>query len=214
MDGWDFINRSLWGEDGSIFINQSAHLGLSSIWTPYAGYLHVFIRIVAYLANFADLQFIPYIYFLGWLLAYIFTVYIISSRLLNQKISRLTIVITIALVSLQPHLGEVFFTLTNSQWLLGLCLFIYVLIPKVSWNLWIDLPIIGILSLTGPFSIITLPVFCLKIYLANSLSKDWPILVTIAVGALTQLVLLLFFTDRLEKSTFEFSFFLNRSIIL
>lgn len=45
------IAQYLWAEDGSIFINQAHTLGLAALWQPYAGYLHLYPRLVALLAN-------------------------------------------------------------------------------------------------------------------------------------------------------------------
>jgi hypothetical protein len=45
------IDRTLWGEDGAIFINQAREFGFSSLWITYAGYFHLYPRLVAWLSS-------------------------------------------------------------------------------------------------------------------------------------------------------------------
>lgn len=43
------VEQTLWAEDGTVFINQARELGVSSLWTTYAGYFHIYPRLVAWL---------------------------------------------------------------------------------------------------------------------------------------------------------------------
>jgi hypothetical protein len=47
-----FLNPQFWAEDGVIFFTQNLTFGLSAFWKPYAGYLHLTPRIIAYLCGF------------------------------------------------------------------------------------------------------------------------------------------------------------------
>lgn len=106
------IARYLWAEDATIFISQAQSLGLASLWQPYAGYLHLYPRLVALLASQFPLIYTPALFFSGWLLAYIFAFSILIHRALQAGIAPLPLAILVFLISIQPNLGEVFFTIT------------------------------------------------------------------------------------------------------
>lgn len=166
------IARYLWAEDATIFISQAQSLGLASLWQPYAGYLHLYPRLVALLASQFPLIYTPALFFSGWLLAYIFAFSILIHRALQAGIAPLPLAILVFLISIQPNLGEVFFTITNAQWTLGIALAIWAL-SNSSVSL-ITAPIWILLGLTGPFSLLLLPVLLLKMLVFKDFRNNWP----------------------------------------
>ncbi|MEL7940542.1 hypothetical protein [Pseudomonas delhiensis] len=66
----NLITASLWAEDGRIFMEQASH-GLESVWTVYAGYIHLYPRLAALIARAAPLLSTPLIFNLAWLCAYL-----------------------------------------------------------------------------------------------------------------------------------------------
>lgn len=115
----EFINPQLWAEDGTVFLSQAHTLGLQSIVTPYAGYLHVLPRTVAFFANFFPLESAPHIYFIFSFLALHFVCQYLA------RVPWLPVPLKIAFplaVVLAPHTGEVFLTLTNIHWICALLL--------------------------------------------------------------------------------------------
>ena len=110
----------IWAEDGSIFINQAYSMGLSSITTVYAGYIHLYPRIVAYISVFLPVSLIPFIFSLAWLVVYIFMLYQIIDFYKTCKKNNIIILVIVVLVGLISHQGESFFNITNAQFFLAI----------------------------------------------------------------------------------------------
>lgn len=183
------ISRYLWAEDSSTFLLQAKLLGISSIWQPYAGYLHIYPRLIALIANQFSLIYTPWIFFSGWLVAYTFAFSVIIQRALSLGIKPLSVAGFVLLVSLQPHFGEVYFTLTNAQWCLGTALCIWILsIEEVSLPaLFFTIPIWLILGLTGPFSILLIPALLAKVFFRKDFKKNFFVYMLIFGCAAVQL---------------------------
>jgi hypothetical protein len=159
LDGNYFTGKYLWAEDGDIFINQAQSLGLSSIWTPYAGYIHAYPRLISFIGSFFELKNQPYILVGGWAFAFAFMVTVIVIRAVNLGLNFIHLFALVALVALQPNFGEVFFNITNSQWVLGAALTIYVL-ASTDTNKTLSFSeciLLAFLCFTGPFSILIAP---------------------------------------------------------
>jgi len=166
-----YWGKYLWAEDGNIFLNQSQEMGLAAILHPYNGYLHFFPRVMAEAAQLFSLVYQPTVLLAGWLLAYLIMMHALLSAALKARGSVLAVAVLLALVSLQPNYGEVFFNITNSQWMIGAALFTYALTDATgsSRQKKIKGALLVPLSLTGPFSIVLTPVLLLKLVL----KKDW-----------------------------------------
>lgn len=152
----------LWAEDADLFLRQGIDLGAAAFVTPYAGYFHLYTRLVAGVATVLSPAFYPQVMAVGWWLAYL------ATCLLLIRWS------TIAVVSvvLQPHGGEVFFSATNAQWWLGLYLFVYFTWldqqPSVAtWLHRLDCVVIVVASLSGPFAFLVWPVMVLRRWLVG-----------------------------------------------
>lgn len=167
---WD--GRYLWAEDGNIFITQSIALGYKSIFTPYAGYIHLFPRLIALTSNIIDLKYIPTIFFLAWCGAVYYTLFIVFKWSFNQSKSLLFAILSALLVLLQPHSGEVFFNITNAQWFLGIALFLIIIDEDFHLS-YLSIFGIGLLGLTGPFSVLYLPVIMLCIIMKKDFTRNW-----------------------------------------
>jgi len=157
-----FIYNSLWAEDSTVFIKQAGEFGIESLWMPYAGYLHLYPRIIALIAEQLPVDLTPVIFFTSWLVSYFILFWVVIDRLITHDVSHLTIISIIALISIQPALGEVYFTITNAQWFLAAALLIYVLIPNRSatrstTSNTTHYTFIAIACLTGPFCIFIIP---------------------------------------------------------
>ena len=163
LEGNFFTGKYLWAEDGNIFINEANSLGLSSIWTPYAGYINFYPRLISLIASFFELTNQPYILLAGWALAFSFLTVVIVIRAINLNLNVFHLCALIALVALQPNFGEVFFNITNSQGILGAALTIYVF-ASIDENKSISFSeclLLVVLCLTGPFSILIAPILIL-----------------------------------------------------
>lgn len=191
LDGFDFYpGKYLWAEDGSIFLNDAQSMGLLAIFKPYRGYLLFCTRLTAFLATNLDLIYRPIITLAGWFFAYFLMIYTIASAARNLGIGWLSSVVLIGLVSLQPNYGENFFNITNSQWMLGATLMVLVLVnseqtrrERIFKNILL-IPLV----LTGPFSIIVLPLIFIKLFfLKDWKNNKWSYL-TVFLGSIVQLI--------------------------
>jgi hypothetical protein len=176
----------LWAEDGSIYINQARSLGVSSLWTPYAGYLQTYSRLIALIGNIFPLRDIPSIYIVGWFFAFFVTIYVIRKNFVALGYRTIGIVIAIAAVFLQPNCGEVFFNNVNAQWLIGLALAVYIITLTAPSQTVLGIFGTFVASVSGPFSIIYIPIILYKIRLRDNLLKYWAIYSATILGALVQ----------------------------
>jgi len=172
LDEFDyFLGKFIWAEDGTVFLSKAQSLGLSAIIEPYAGYLHLYPRLVAHLSLFFDLLYRPLVILAGWLIAYFFMVFTFSRIAKRVGFSSTLTTFLIVIVTLQPHYGENFFNITNSQWLLGAALSLWTLTPNedMRHRPFLKALLLILLSLTGPFSIILIPLLLIKLIFI----KDW-----------------------------------------
>lgn len=146
-------NPQFWAEDGAVFFQQQP-AGAAPVWLqPYAGYLHVLPRLVAWLATFVPLALVPTVYAYASLAINAACVASLVQRLLPAKLA----LAALAGVLLVPTNGEVFGTLTNSQWFLQLFLLAWCFLPggpkHAVPRMALALAVL-MAALTGPFSLL------------------------------------------------------------
>jgi len=196
------ISQTLWAEDGSVFINQAHEMGISSLWTTYAGYFHLYPRLVALFSSFFDLKTTPIIFFSGWLLAYTSLVYVAANRALQYGLNPIEAGLLVILMIAQPHSGEVFFNLTNAQWFIGGALAIYVLVPNIDKSSIFEKWILSVASLTGPFSLILTFILLMQLVIYRDWKDRKYIYTIVGAGALIQ-VAAIFLSNRLTNGGFD-----------
>jgi hypothetical protein len=189
--GWRSIAESLWAEDSTIFLNQVYTLGAATLWTPHQGYLHTFQRLFCLAVASFPLAAAPYLLFAGWCLAFAAMVYVLDHRLRRRGFNVAWVVVVIALIGLQPNWGEVYFSITNSQWVLGLALALYVCLPEPDATNPVELTALGVACITGPFSLLLLPVLGAQALIRKDLPVRWRTYLLVTTGALIQLAVLL-----------------------
>lgn len=192
MDASASINEYLWAEDGPIFINQAQEYGANAFSQSYAGYLHTYPRLISFVSNFFELAQQPYILFLGWLISFGLLTLIITHRVVKLGIPSYLTITLACLIALQPNNGEVFFNITNSQWMLGAGLTVYVLTTskKTAPPSFPHYLLIFIMSLTGPFSILLTPVLLFHWAFFRSIRLYLPMYLTVLAGASIQALIL------------------------
>lgn len=185
------VDNTLWAEDGKIFIQEANRLAGTSIWTPYAGYLHVYPRLIAWASTYFDARLTPLIFFTGWLSAFTWFACIVGRKLYPLGATLWSGMLTLLLLVAHPHQGEVFFNLTNAQWFMGAGLAVYVLIPEHEPAPLYEKVMLLIAALTGPYALLLLPVLLLQL----AIYKDWVhrknIYVLMTLGAIVQLFVIL-----------------------
>lgn len=160
-----FASRHLWAEDGNIFLND-ASAGWSTLWRPYAGYIHLYPRLIALISQCVELINRPNILLGGWLISYVLLVHSIARLMRAIGASPIHTAAAVALVTLQPQNGEVLFNITNSQWMIGASLFTIAITPQQGTEgttpLWLGAVVL--MGLTGPFSIILASIIILYLW--------------------------------------------------
>jgi hypothetical protein len=193
------ITDTLWAEDGVIFINEARTYGINSIWKTYAGYFHVLPRIVAYLAVNLNPSFIPYVFFMFWLVVLAFLIYVLTKVGEDHALTPSSIILITILSIAQPNSGEVFFTITNAQWMLGCTLALLIISDtnlKSSRTLSLTLVFV---SLTGPFSLIFSPLVFMRLFFHKDFRNYTGFYTIILTCALLQ-GLTIFLSQRITKT--------------
>lgn len=169
-------------EDGPIFFQQSHLIGWRALVSPYAGYFVTFQRIVAFVASPFGAVYAPDIYVVGWIVALCWSVATIASSAVPHAW-----IYSLAFM-LVPQRGALIASLTNSQWILAAAMVFVVASPAPASRLVRSnqLGLIVVSGLSGPFSILTLPVAAGRLYLQRS-RFDWYVASAVGACALIQL---------------------------
>lgn len=157
----------LWAEDADLFLRQAIDLGPAAVVTPYAGYFHLYSRLVAWAATWLPASMYPAVLGGGWWLAYVGTCLLIIRWAQAMGLPAWLGIVAVVAVVLQPHGGEVFFSATNAQWWLGLYLFVHFIWldqrqGAAAWLRCLDRVFIVLASLSGPFAFLVWPVIALR----------------------------------------------------
>lgn len=154
-----FLHPQFWAEDGVFFYDNYVS-GLSAVFSPYNGYLHLVPRLIAIVGSGFDPRWIPGCY------AYLSLALTLSLALRTQS-RRLPFATNAGYalaVALVPDAPDGLMNPTNLQFILvgGLILLLLSRDPANSWELFHDVGVTLILGLTGPFSIVLAPFFLLR----------------------------------------------------
>ena len=117
--------------------------------------------------------------------------FVIEHRLRSRGLGVAWISVALIIVFLQPQGGEVFFSITNTQWLLGLTLAIYLCLPEPDPGSRLELAALALVCLTGPFSLLLLPVLGLQLLVRRDWQSRWKTYAIVAIAASVQLLVLL-----------------------
>ncbi len=169
------LNPQFFAEDGTIFFSQQYGHLLPQLFIPYAGYLHFLIRLVAYFASFFDTLYAPLIYEGAAI--------IISTAIMTYFIKKslhifnpIMIIFSFAFAITN---GEEFGSITYILWFCQILLFILIIYPSSANEKLVqrvlNLSLILILALTGPFSLF-LSLILILIYLVSLMKPSKTIL--------------------------------------
>ena len=169
-----FTNPQFWAEDGIIFFKQCYEFSWESFLIPYAGYIHLVPRLVAILSSLlCDYKHAPVFYNITALIIYSIIVCNIFSPRFKVKNK---VLYSLSLVLVPSYGNEIFMNLTNVQWFMAILLVIVLLKEEPStmygnvFLQWIgDLMQLILVGLTGPFIILILPFYILKVFIRKSL---------------------------------------------
>jgi len=184
-----FLNPQFWAEDGVIFFKECYYYSFSSAYTPYAGYLHFIPRIIALISNkLIGVRLSPFFYNTCALIIYIAVVINVYSRRVNLN-NKILYILSLCLV---PCYGnEIFMNVTNIQWFTGI-LIIVILIKREPSSQFGNIPLqwasdimqLLLAGLTGPFIVILLPLYAIRLYIQRNIHS----LVVGVVAGITSII--------------------------
>ncbi len=152
------LNPQFWAEDGGLFfIEAERYGGWGLLFRPYAGYLLFIPRLIAAFGAWIPLLHVPAFYAWSALAITGGVAWWLQSPRLSLPGGAFA---AIALAAV-PHTGEVYLTLCNVQWITALGLFALVLADdaKTPATRFGELALLAAVGLTGPFILLTLPLF-------------------------------------------------------
>lgn len=194
-------------EDVSVFFKDQLGHSIPQLWLPYAGYLHVLPRLVAWMSTLFGMAKAPLVYNLSAI--------VLDAAAISYTCFRLRSVIPfpLALFSFAavPLSGEILGTITNAQWFLQFALAAACIAePNIATakRSLIRYVAVFLVAVTGPFSIILMLIvvgLCIASWLDRRLTLNlfdghlatFPhrierrVTAAIAVGAIIQVVVLL-----------------------
>lgn len=160
------LHPQFFAEDGTVFWRENYLHGWHAFLHPYNGYLHFGPRLVAWLAGWCDPAAAPALFYLGALIAHLLVIAALFSPRIDLPFKPALALGTV----LVPHTSEVFTNATNIQWplALGLVLLSLARDPETFAQLGLDGTATLFIGLTGPFSILFLPLFAARAWIRRS----------------------------------------------
>jgi hypothetical protein len=154
-------NPQFWAEDGVIFFADAYHHGFSSLWMDHGGYYHLIPRTVALLGlSLLPLVVQPLFYNLFCLLGILAIIAYLWFRLPFSPEKKFFMALSLTWA---PVANEVMASLAGFHFILSVCPIIMLLgrPPKNGLAWFIDLFVLVIYGLTGPFLILFFPLLLL-----------------------------------------------------
>lgn len=182
-----FTNPQLWAEDGTVFLQQYIDNGISSIFMPYAGYLHLIPRLT--IATFGllhiNLLYIPLCYnAVTFLIVFLVAVYLWKCAVFLGLNNRVLFACSFLLL---PLGAEMFMNITNIIWFTALFLVAFIIVGSNFGNIIANSIMVLVCSLTGPFSLLLSPVVALIILIERKTitrKKLIPLIIILICGAI------------------------------
>lgn len=153
-----FLHPQFWAEDGKVFFQGDFYFGPEAFLKTYAGYLHLWPRLWAFLFGYLPLLWLPYAYKLFSLFTHALLLLILASKRFPG--SHLQKAMMMLIIPLVPHDGEAYLNLANT---ISFCCLItaamVILSAPKSWIVKIfETLAFAVLGATGPYFIFILPV--------------------------------------------------------
>jgi hypothetical protein len=176
-----FLEPQFWAEDGAVFFVEQKLYGIETLFMPYAGYFVLFPRIIAFLLFPFSALYAPALYAAGTALATVWSIATIASARAPYAW------LLGALLMVTPHSGENFAVLANVQWIMAPALAFILATPPPMTRMrrTNQLLFVAIAGLTGPFSVLALPL-CLIRLCRHRETFDWAIATVCIATAILQ----------------------------
>lgn len=194
-------NPQFYAEDGTLWYSEAYNNGpIKPFLVPKQGYFHTFPRLGAATSLSFDLRYAPLVLNSIAIIIQILPILFLLSSRFDKIIPSYTFRLFLCLSYLfLPHSGETHANLTNSMWRLAILMFLIMIaeFPKnIPWKIF-DYFVLLIAGLSGPFSILILPVFLVYEYFSKK--RKYTHLAIVFCTACVQLISC-FFTLSAQRS--------------
>jgi len=168
-----FLTPNLWGEDLAVFIADALN-GPAGGVRPYAGYLSFYSRLVAFGAiAAAPLKYTELLFHLASL-ATIYLACVVAWLCIPTRSFAARVTACLAIVWVPVNSQWIFFTLANTQWILGFATALLIATNYVPGSrykpLWCALLVI--LCLNGPYALLCLPVVLARMWFYRDVKRE------------------------------------------
>ncbi|MEM8862565.1 MAG: hypothetical protein AAGD96_30010 [Chloroflexota bacterium] len=192
-----FSAPQLWGEDGPIFVDQSFANGLSSIFTPYAGYYHTIPRLIAWFDPFIPPELIPELHLYG---SVAFILLIVLYLFLVDFPVPLPIkaLLGVSLVGASTNV-ESLLNLPNIPFYAPLAIMLVAASPQseTNWKKIFDPIWLTLVALSTPFTIVLWPIFVIRYFYYRTRAS----LILLILSLLSTIVQIWHAGDRINEVT-------------
>jgi hypothetical protein len=201
------LDAQLWSEDGCIFLDDAIIYGWKSFAIPYAGYIHLLPRIIAFLSLRLGEIFGQGIIWVptimnsyAVILSSFCATYICSSKFRWMGHIYFRILLSFFILAF-PYAYEIYGNVTNLHWWFGILEFFLL------WNMlqtrkmpnWSDTLLLSAAVFTSPNGLLVLPFILWGYFRVNKNKLDWDILKIILIFALTFIQLQFLLDVRVPK---------------
>ncbi|MBY0424278.1 MAG: hypothetical protein K2Q22_01465 [Cytophagales bacterium] len=155
-----FSHPQFIAEDGCIFYQDAYNQGFFSVFNRYAGYWDIVIRLVAYFSTWIDILYAPAFFVVSTYLLMVASACYLYFRIDENKVVKIFVC---SFYLLGPFGFEVYLWLTMSHFLMGILLLVPFLWPNNKKSIiFLDVVVMLLIGLNGPYSVILLPVLSLS----------------------------------------------------
>lgn len=153
-------NAQFWAEDGARWYAEAYQYGIHSVLVPSTGYFVILQRLTGLAAQSVPMSRGPLLFNLIGLVVQVLPISLfLSSRFAFAGSLNRRILFSFVYLAL-PNTAEVDVNITNAQWHLALlgCMVLLAGNARSRWWMAFDLAVVALLALTGPFTILLVPV--------------------------------------------------------
>ncbi|HEY1934938.1 MAG TPA: hypothetical protein VGG99_23280 [Acetobacteraceae bacterium] len=172
----NLLHASFWGEDGWLWYSDAYRVGIDSLFWPNVGYLSTLQRLVAIVSQQVPLVYEPVVFAVVALVTEAATaVFIVSDRMASAWPSAWGRLLFAFIYLVLPNSWEIYGNLTDAHWHLAVLAFcILVSAPPVNRRqIVFDAVVLTISGVSGPFSILLLPVALWQAVVDRRPSTRW-----------------------------------------
>ena len=185
-----FAYPQFWAEDGLAWL-QTRVYGVKSLAIPMAGYLLVFMHLVTLAAELLPISAAPAFYFYSTVIVTLGIVWLVMSPRFDIPFQPLAALAIVTSYQGIYALGGV----ANLQWILpiGACAIIFMRPSRSKIAFVAELIFLGLMSLTGPFSVFLAPILLLAAARSGPLrtNRQFAFLLVVGAGAVVQIASML-----------------------